>query len=173
LQEIHKLQQSVGFDDGRKHTIASYMKASDEFALAWAEEYYATQQELQEQQQRMEAGVDYWSLTEKYYEGQDQAQEEQPAVPDQQIKSEGDPQAQVNTQQQTAEVQPTSEEQPPVQVQQLTEADIEREYWSIIESQTRLTTVEYGNDLGINLYQSGFSARPADLSDGNENYLLS
>lgn len=82
-QEIHRLQESVGFDEGSNYTISTYKAMSDLFYKEWSE---------------------------KYYNGQEV----------------------------------------------LSYADLERDYWSMVDTRSKSATVEYANDLEIEKFKSGF-----------------
>lgn len=100
FQEIHKLQQSVGFDDGKEYTFAEYRQMSEEFSKSWREQHYSGNNGTEE-------------------------------VP-------------------------------------MTEELLEKEYWSLVETQNKVANVEYGNDLSINTYQSGFPSRAATVASETE-----
>lgn len=60
LQNVHTLQESEGFDDGKMYTLPAYKRRADEFFQHWLSRHYAGRAEVSE----VELARDYWNIVE-------------------------------------------------------------------------------------------------------------
>lgn len=60
LQNISTLQESQGFDDGKKYSLPGYKQMADEFLQTWIARHYPGRAEVSEE----ELARDYWNIVE-------------------------------------------------------------------------------------------------------------
>ena len=135
-QSIHRLQEGISFGDGSDYTVKGYQKYSSDWSKQWKQKYYACPEESNQEGPK-------------------------PTMP---ISSESTP---VGNQTATAPISsstgPTSEalnesnlgENTPSKPK-MTPANLEKDYWEIVETGRHDIDVDYGNDVDTSEFGSGF-----------------
>ena len=126
-QKIDRLQESVPYDDGKKYTMREYQIMADEFKEKWVQDHpHGLIQEFPDPETELKWGL----RTAEEIFGDDQNEEKNDVVTG--IYYHGE----------------SKEEKE--------REKLEEEYWKLVDECAEDVTVEYGNDIDVDTYASGF-----------------
>ncbi|KAL7568920.1 hypothetical protein ACA910_000664 [Epithemia clementina (nom. ined.)] len=139
LQVLHRLQEGISYGDGVEYTISEYLQTASRRTQEWKAKYYPDH-----------------DLLSRHAEALEKKHAEEQEAEAAQIKGEQtddkEPQLQTSSSSSSQAQQANSN----LQKKLFAPANLERDFWDIVEAHTRQVTVEYGNDVDTATFGSGF-----------------
>mmetsp|Transcript_20142 Transcript_20142/g.43750 ORF Transcript_20142/g.43750 Transcript_20142/m.43750 type:complete len:705 (+) Transcript_20142:103-2217(+) len=148
-QSIHRLQEGISFGDGSDYTVKEYQKMSSDWSKEWKNKHYPASDKPSLGDPKSSIPGSLENVT---------SENQSPAAPLSSSAEEGSG--------------PTKEEKPGENVPQpkMTPANLERDYWDIVETQRQDIDIDYGNDVDTSEFGSGFPISDRGRSHNSPNF---